>query len=154
VSVDPLERTEARIGRLLTTGTRVSTTLLTVGLVASFLMPGSSVARSLLALGLVALMATPLARVAAPVVGFLGQRDWWFVLVIGFSGIEQEQEHEKEQESRMRGRGGSDAFGGRNGHGRFHPGGEKGSEEEHAGAPELRVRKPFVKNPARKRERA
>jgi len=80
VSVDPLERTEARIGRLLTIGTRVSTTLLTVGLVASFLMPGSSVARSLLALGLVALMATPLARVAATVVGFLGQRDWWFVL--------------------------------------------------------------------------
>jgi len=78
--MDPLERTEARIGRLLTIGTRVSTTLLAVGLVLSFIVPSSSAPRSLLALGLVALMATPVARVAATVVGFLAQRDWWFVL--------------------------------------------------------------------------
>lgn len=77
--MDPLERTEARIGRLLTIGTRVSTTLLAVGLVLTLLAPASDAAHRLLALGLVVLMATPLARVAASVVGFLGQRDWWFV---------------------------------------------------------------------------
>lgn len=77
---DPLERTEARIGRLLTIGTRVSTTLLTVGVVLSLLVPASAAARTLLALGLLSLMATPVARVAATVVGFLAQRDWWFVL--------------------------------------------------------------------------
>jgi uncharacterized membrane protein len=80
VSQDPLERTEARIGRLLTLGTRVSTTLLAVGLMLSLLMPSSSAARGLLTLGLVALMATPIARVGATVIGFLAQRDWWFVL--------------------------------------------------------------------------
>ena len=80
MTLDPLERTEARIGRLLTIGTRVSTTLLAVGLVFSLLMPASSAVHKLLALGLVALMATPIARVGATVVGFLAQRDWWFVL--------------------------------------------------------------------------
>jgi uncharacterized membrane protein len=80
VSVDPLARTEARIGRLLTIGTRVSTTLLAVGLALSLIVPSSDAPHRLLALGLVALMATPVARVAASVVGFFGQRDWWFVL--------------------------------------------------------------------------
>lgn len=80
MNVDPLARTEARIGRLLTIGTRVSTTLLAVGLVLSLFAPSSEAARRLLALGLVVLMATPVARVAASVAGFVGQRDWWFVL--------------------------------------------------------------------------
>lgn len=80
MNVDPLARTEVRIGRLLTIGTRVSTTLLAVGLVLSLLAPSSVAAYRLLALGLVVLMATPVARVVASVAGFLGQRDWWFAL--------------------------------------------------------------------------
>ena len=67
MNVDPLARTEVRIGRLLTIGTRVSTTLLAVGLRSRCLCRCRTPLTALLALGLVVLMATPVARVVASV---------------------------------------------------------------------------------------
>jgi uncharacterized membrane protein len=71
---------ERRLGRLLTVGTRLSTGVLALGLAATFALPGSRFARVLLTVGLLILMLTPVARVVVSVVGYLGERDWWFVL--------------------------------------------------------------------------
>jgi uncharacterized membrane protein len=71
---------EARLGRLLTVGTRVSTAVLAMGLAATFAMPGSRLAHVLLTVGLGVLLLTPVARVALSVLGYIGERDWWFVL--------------------------------------------------------------------------
>lgn len=74
---DVLER---KLGRLLTVGTRVSTAVLTLGLGATFVVPRSRVTHQLLAAGLAVLLLTPVARVVVSVVGYIGERDWWFVL--------------------------------------------------------------------------
>ena len=74
------EALERRLGRLLTVGTRLSTGVLALGLVATFALPGSPIARLLLTIGLLILMLTPVARVVVSVFGYLGERDWWFVL--------------------------------------------------------------------------
>jgi uncharacterized membrane protein len=37
----------------------------------------------LLTAGLLVLLLTPVARVAVSVVGYVGERDWWFVLYTG-----------------------------------------------------------------------
>jgi len=74
------EALERRLGRVLTVGTRASTTVLAMGLAATFAVPGSQLAHALLTLGLFVLLLTPVARVAVSVVGYLGERDWWFVL--------------------------------------------------------------------------
>jgi uncharacterized membrane protein len=71
---------ERRLGRVLTVGTRISTAVLALGLGATFIRPAAHVADALLTLGLVVLFLTPVARVAVSVVGYLGERDWWFVL--------------------------------------------------------------------------
>ena len=44
------------------------------------LLPGSPSRQALLTVGLLVLLLTPVARVAVSVVGYLGERDWWFVL--------------------------------------------------------------------------
>ncbi len=77
---DVLER---RLGRLLTVGTRLTTSVLALGLAATFVLPGSRFTDALLTLGLGVLLLTPVARVALSVVGYLGERDWWFVLYTG-----------------------------------------------------------------------
>jgi uncharacterized membrane protein len=74
---DRLERT---LGRVLTVGTRVSTVVLALGLAATFLLPGSRLSHGLLTVGLLVLLLTPVARVVVSVVGYLRERDWWFVL--------------------------------------------------------------------------
>jgi len=74
------EALERRLGRVLTVGTRASTAVLAMGLAATFAVPGSQFAHALLTLGLFVLLLTPVARVAVSVVGYLGERDWWFVL--------------------------------------------------------------------------
>ena len=74
------ERLERKLGTVLTVGTRVSTAVLAMGLAATFLLPGSIVTHGLLTVGLLVLLLTPVARVAVSVVGYLGERDWWFVL--------------------------------------------------------------------------
>ena len=74
------ERLERTLGQVLTVGTRISTAVLAMGLAATFLLPGSIVTQVLLTVGLLVLLLTPVARVAVSVVGYLGERDWWFVL--------------------------------------------------------------------------
>jgi hypothetical protein len=80
LSDERLEETEARIGGLLTVGTRASSLLLAAGLALAFVPAAQHLSRQLLAIGLVVLMATPIARVAASIVGFARGRDWTFVL--------------------------------------------------------------------------
>lgn len=77
------EALEQRLGRVLTVGTRLSTAVLAMGLAATFALPGSRFAQTLLTIGLLVLLLTPVARVAVSVVGYLGERDWWFVLYTG-----------------------------------------------------------------------
>ncbi len=71
---------ERKLGRLLTVGTRVSTAVLTLGRGAPVVVPRSRVTHQLLAAGLAVLLLTPVARVVVSVVGYIGERDWWFVL--------------------------------------------------------------------------
>ena len=54
--------------------------MLALGLAATFALPGSPFAQALLTAGLLVLLLTPVARVVVSVVGYLGERDWWFVL--------------------------------------------------------------------------
>ena len=75
--------TEIVLGRVLTVGTRISTALLVVGLVAVVAGAGG-VGQRLLSAGLIVLMATPIARVAVSVVEFARSREWWFVLCTAF----------------------------------------------------------------------
>ena len=79
------EALERRLGRVLTVGTRLSTAVLAFGLAAvTFALPGSPhLAHALLTAGLLVLLLTPVARVAVSVVGYVGERDWWFVLYTG-----------------------------------------------------------------------
>jgi uncharacterized membrane protein len=82
MSADPagLERT---LGRVLTIGTWVSTSMLALGLVATFIAPDAPVTRTLLTAGLMSLLLTPVARVVVSVVGYVRAGDWWFVLFTG-----------------------------------------------------------------------
>jgi uncharacterized membrane protein len=73
----PLERT---LGRVLTIGTWLSTSMLALGLLATFFAPASAITHGLLTAGLLALLLTPVARVAVSVIGFVNAREWWFVL--------------------------------------------------------------------------
>jgi uncharacterized membrane protein len=77
------ERLERKLGGVLTVGTRVSTAVLATGLAATFVLPGSFLTQGLLTVGLFVLLLTPVARVAVSVVGYVGERDWWFVLYTG-----------------------------------------------------------------------
>ena len=77
------EAIEKRLGRLLTIGTRISTAVLAMGLGATFAVPGSRLAQGLLTVGLAVLLLTPVTRVAVSVVGYIGERDWLFVLYTG-----------------------------------------------------------------------
>lgn len=70
---------ETRIGRVLTAGRWVSTTLLALGLVLLLTTPFTGMAGALLQAGLIALYATPVARVIAATVGFAESREWRFV---------------------------------------------------------------------------
>lgn len=74
---------ERALGRVLTIGTRVSTVTLGLGLVAAFLAPGGALTGALLAAGLLVLLLTPVARVVVSIVGYVRERDWWFVLYTG-----------------------------------------------------------------------
>lgn len=74
---------ERALGRVLTIGTRVSTVMLGLGLVAAFLAPGHALTGGLLASGLLVLLLTPVARVVVSIVGYVRERDWWFVLYTG-----------------------------------------------------------------------
>ena len=71
--------TERTLGRLLSIGTRLSTLVLTLGLILALLHAGG-VSSWLLHAGLVVLMATPVARVAVSVLTFAFQREWRFVV--------------------------------------------------------------------------
>lgn len=74
---------ERALGRVLTIGTRVSTVMLGLGLAATFLAPGRALTGGLLASGLLVLLLTPVARVVVSIVGYVRERDWWFVLYTG-----------------------------------------------------------------------
>jgi uncharacterized membrane protein len=73
---------EIVLGRVLSVGTRISTALLVVGLLAAIVFPGGS--HRLLSAGLLVLIATPIARVAVSSVEFARNREWWFVLCTAF----------------------------------------------------------------------
>ena len=70
---------ETRIGRVLTAGRWVSTTLLALGLTMLLVTSLTSLAQVLLQAGLIALYATPVARVIAATAGFVESREWKFV---------------------------------------------------------------------------
>jgi uncharacterized membrane protein len=84
--------TERTLGRVLTVGTRVSTALLAIGLMAEGLR-AHAIAAPLLHAGLVALMATPVLRVAVSIAAFARRSEWWMVasastvLVLLIAGI-------------------------------------------------------------------
>lgn len=75
--------TEVLLGRVLTSGTRLSTLLLAAGL-ASAVSGAGAIAAGLLSAGLLVLMTTPIARVAVSMIEFARGREWWFVLATGF----------------------------------------------------------------------
>jgi uncharacterized membrane protein len=70
---------ETRIGRVLTAGRWVSTTLLAFGLLTLLLTPFTALALLLINAGLISLYATPVARVIAATIGFVESREWRFV---------------------------------------------------------------------------
>jgi uncharacterized membrane protein len=74
---------ERALGRVLTLGTRLSTVMLGLGLAATFVAPGHALTGVLLASGLLVLLLTPVARVVVSIVGYVRERDWWFVLYTG-----------------------------------------------------------------------
>lgn len=74
---------ERALGRVLTLGTRLSTVMLGLGLVATFVAPGHAATGVLLASGLLVLLLTPVARVVVSIAGYVRERDWWFVLFTG-----------------------------------------------------------------------
>lgn len=74
------DRVEALLGRLLTTGVRISNGLLAVGLVLWAVGGPNVPAALLLHAGLLALIATPVARVIVSLVEYVRERDWFFAL--------------------------------------------------------------------------
>ena len=81
---DTVHDTERTLGRVLTIGARVSTSLLALGLVLWLASGPRPSARGLLSAGLIVLMATPIARVAVSMIEFVRTREWWFVLSTAF----------------------------------------------------------------------
>jgi uncharacterized membrane protein len=77
---NPSPDIEQRIGRVLTTGTRLSSLLLAVGLMMSVGWPSSRIGARCLTVGLFVLLATPITRVIVSIVEFARQHDWWFVV--------------------------------------------------------------------------
>lgn len=80
---DDLSRLERTLGIVLRTGMTAAGTALLAGLVGSFIAPDASATRALLSFGILVLLLTPAARVVASLVGYLFERDWWFVLWTG-----------------------------------------------------------------------
>ena len=74
---------ERALGRVLTIGTWVSTSMLALGLAATFIAPDAAATHALLTAGLMALLLTPVARVIVSVIGYVRAREWWFVLFTG-----------------------------------------------------------------------
>jgi uncharacterized membrane protein len=74
---------ERALGIVLRIGMTTSGAALLAGLVGSFVAPQSAVTHGLLAFGIVVLLLTPAARVATSFVGYVLERDWWFVLWTG-----------------------------------------------------------------------
>jgi uncharacterized membrane protein len=74
-----VDRLERQVGRLLEFGVMLSSACLGVGLLAWIVSHGSRSSTILLTVGLIALMLTPLARVAASLVTWIRLRDWFFV---------------------------------------------------------------------------
>jgi uncharacterized membrane protein len=75
-AASPLERI---IGTVLRAGVTASSVCLAVGLGLSFIDPIGPAASRLLQVGILVLLATPIARVAASIIGYVGERDWLFV---------------------------------------------------------------------------
>jgi uncharacterized membrane protein len=78
-----LERLEHVLGVVLRVGMTTSGAALFAGLIGSFVAPGHRVTHALLNFGIVVLLLTPAARVAASFIGYILERDWWFVLWTG-----------------------------------------------------------------------
>jgi uncharacterized membrane protein len=76
-------RLETFLGRILTWGTIVSTSLLATGLLLELAGVASAVGLGLTNAGIVILMATPLARVVASVGEYVRGRDWLFAALTG-----------------------------------------------------------------------
>ena len=74
------EALERRLGGVLTVGTRAQHGDAGARAGGDLRLPGSRVADVLLTVGLLVLLLTPVARVVVSVVGYVGERDWWFVL--------------------------------------------------------------------------
>lgn len=70
---------ERLIGRLLGLGVAVSTGLLALGLLLTFIAPGDAAA-ALLNWGMLVLMATPATRVVLACAEFTRSREWFFAL--------------------------------------------------------------------------
>ena len=81
-------RLEQIIRRILRVGVTVSSVLLAIGLVSSFIAPGAPASALLLTMGLMILMATPVTRVAASVIEYAVERDWLFVALTGIVLLE------------------------------------------------------------------
>jgi uncharacterized membrane protein len=81
-------RLEQIIRRILRVGVTVSSVLLGIGLVTSFIAPAAPAGGLLLTVGLVILMATPVTRVAASVLEYAVERDRLFVALTGIVLLE------------------------------------------------------------------
>jgi uncharacterized membrane protein len=80
---DDLSTLELLLARVFKAGTMASASMLSVGLLASFLWPSSRVTEILLGGGVIVLLVTPIARVLASFLDYLWMRDWWFALWTG-----------------------------------------------------------------------
>jgi len=72
---------EDRLGRVLSIGTTISTTLLAVGLVLWFVVGPLPIVQQILAAGIFVLIGTPVGRVVASTIAFVVQRDWQMVIM-------------------------------------------------------------------------
>ena len=76
-----MEELEVLLGRLLGIGVAISSTALTAGLGAWFVLGPGAVARFLLSAGVLLLIATPATRVVVSTVGYARRRDWLYVVL-------------------------------------------------------------------------
>src|SRR5262249_54966053 len=74
---------ERIVGRVLTIGTVLSGTILSVGLLLSLIWPGHALTNRILTAGILVLFLTPALRVLISFGDYIIEREWWFVLYTG-----------------------------------------------------------------------
>jgi uncharacterized membrane protein len=74
-----LDRLETTLGTLLRTGIMSAASCLAVGLLAWMVAGDTRLTSTILTIGLIVLMVTPLMRVVVSLVAYARMRDWFFV---------------------------------------------------------------------------